>query len=77
MGVTPLMAMPTQTNSRAAPVSSTFSTPTRLIRPPTKNDGANMPITCHCSTNVAAANGWWQQRSMASGVALMSRFITP
>jgi hypothetical protein len=40
MRVTPLMAIPTQTNIRTEPVSGTFSTPTRLIRPPTKNGGS-------------------------------------
>jgi len=41
-----------------------------------KKPGANMPITCHCST-WAASSKLKPQTCMASGVAAMSRFMTP
>jgi hypothetical protein len=52
------------------------STPKRLIRWPVKKPGANMPITCHSSTSAASSNGK-PHTCMASGVAAISRFITP
>ena len=41
-----------------------------------KNDGANMPMTCDEITIAAALYGW-PQTPIASGVAVISRFITP
>ena len=54
----------------------TGSAPRRRIRWPVKKPGANMPITCHCSTKAASAKGR-PHTCMASGVAVISRFITP
>ncbi len=50
---TPDKATPTHSASSATPVSMTLSTPKRLIRDPVKNEGANMPITCHSITSAA------------------------
>ena len=43
---------------------------------PVKKPGANMPMTCHSSTSAASENGM-PHTSIASGVAAISRFITP
>ena len=58
------------------PTPITGSTPKRRIRCPVKKPGANMPMTCHSSTSAASENGR-PQICIASGVAAISRFITP
>ncbi|CFN77239.1 Uncharacterised protein [Bordetella pertussis] len=65
-----------QTRLSAAPQPMMGSTPKRLMRWPVKKPGANIPMTCHSSTNAASANGrpWC---CIANGVAAISRFITP
>ena len=73
---TPVSATAMQAPLSSTPTAMTGSVPKRLIRWPVKNPGANMPITCHCSTSAASSNGK-PQTCMASGVAAMSRFITP
>jgi hypothetical protein len=42
-----------------------------------KNDGPNMPIDVPLNHECRVGERVPQQRSMASGVALMMRFITP
>ena len=60
----------------ATPTPMIGSAPNRLIRLPVKKPGANMPITCHCSTSAASAKGRLHC-CIAIGVAAISRFITP
>ena len=72
----PESAMPTQANIIATPAIITFSTPKRWMSEPVKNDGPNIAITCAEITLAAAAYGW-PQKPMASGVEVISRFITP
>jgi len=50
--------------------------PKRLISVPVKNDGTNIPRMCHWITKAASLNGYWQA-CIASGVAVIKRFITP
>ena len=54
----------------------TLGSPNRLIRCPVKNDGANMATTCHWITE-AVASKLWPQTRIASGVAVMTKFMTP
>ncbi|MNL88391.1 hypothetical protein D3C87_2180710 [compost metagenome] len=58
------------------PVPMMGSTPNRLMRWPVTKPGANMPITCHSSTSAEASKSK-PHTCMASGVAAISRFITP
>ena len=50
--------------------------PYRLISDPVNSPGAYMPTTCHWITIAACANGWLQ-KSIARGVATISRFMIP
>ena len=43
---------------------------------PAPSAGTIMPTTCHSITHAAALNGW-PQKSIAIGVAVISRFIKP
>ena len=52
------------------------SAPKRAIRLPVTKPGAYMPTTCQEMTNAAAEYGRLQ-KSIASGVAVISRFISP
>ena len=72
----PLSATATQTAISATPARITLSTPKRLISEPVKKPGAYMPTTCHSITSAAAPNGWLQ-KSIAIGVAVISRFMRP
>ena len=72
----PLSAMTTQSATRATPARITLSTPKRRISEPVKNPGANIPTTCHSITIATEAKGW-RHRSMAIGVAVISRFMRP
>ena len=74
--VLPASAAATHPPTSSTPSRITGSTPKRLIRSPVTKPGAYIPTTCHWITNAAAANGCWQ-KLIASGVATMSRFITP
>ena len=73
---TPDSAMPTHARFSTTPAPITGSTPKRLISEPVTKPGAYMPITCHCSTMAVAPNSK-PHTCMASGVAAISRFITP
>ncbi|EWS62834.1 hypothetical protein Y695_03936 [Hydrogenophaga sp. T4] len=73
---TPVSATAMQAMLSTTPTPMMVSVPKRLIRWPVKKPGANMPITCHSSTSAASSNGK-PQTCMASGVAAISRFITP
>ena len=66
----------TQDRLSRTPVNSIVRTPKRLINVPVKKDGANIAMTCHWITKAASLNGWAQD-FIASGVAAISRFITP
>ena len=68
--------MPTQATMKHVPAIMIARTPKRLISPPVKKPGAYMPTTCHSMTNAAAEYGWLQ-KSMAIGVAVISKFMTP
>ena len=68
--------MATHTTFSTTPTPMTGSTPKRLIRCPVKKPGANMPMTCHCSTSAVDSKSK-PHTCMASGVAAISRFITP
>jgi hypothetical protein len=72
----PVSAMATQARLSSTPATITRSVPKRWIRWPVKKAGTNMPSTCHSITSAASRNGS-PQRCMASGVAAISRFITP
>ena len=65
-----------QTRLSATPASITLSTPNRRIRLPVKNDGPNIPTTCEEMTVAVALNGC-PHTPIASGVAVISRFMTP
>jgi hypothetical protein len=73
---TPDSATPMQARFSATPTPMTGNVPNRRIKWPVKKPGANMPITCHSSTSAASAKGK-PQTCIASGVAAISRFITP
>jgi hypothetical protein len=73
---TPMSATATQARFSSTPEPMMDSTPKRLMRWPVMKPGANMPITCHSSTS-AAASKLKPHTCIASGVAAMSRFITP
>ena len=57
------------------PACMTRGAPKRATRPPVKNDGANMPNTCHWITGLTSSVAK-PQPSMASGVAVMAMIIT-
>ena len=65
-----------QARLSTTPAPMTVSVPKRLIRLPVKKPGANMPITCHSSTMAASSNER-PHCCIASGVAAISRFMTP
>ena len=73
---TPDSAIATHPTLRTTPVSSMVIRPKRWISFPVTNDGANMLMKCHWMTKAASLNGCWHA-TMASGVAVMIRFITP
>ena len=50
------------------------STPKRTISAPVKKLGAYMPSTCHWMPSVASVTEW-PQPTMASGAAVITRFI--
>ena len=52
----------------------TLTGPKRPTSWPVTKLGANMPKTCHWMTKALSAKSW-PQASMASGVAVISRFI--
>ena len=58
------------------PASMTRSTPNRWMMEPVTKDGANMASTCHWMTSAASPRAN-PQPTMASGVAVMTRLITP
>ncbi len=60
----------------STPARITFSMPKRSMRVPVTKPGAYMPTTCHEMTVAACAYGRLQ-KSIASGVAVMSRFMRP
>ena len=64
------------TRLSAAPAIITRSTPKRRISVPVKIDGPNMPMMCDEIT-IAAEPKSWPQASMAIGVEVIRKFITP
>jgi len=72
----PAPATMTQMSRSATPPIITLARPKRRISDPVKNEGANMPTTCQPMTEVVDENGW-PQINIASGVAVIRRFITP
>ena len=73
---TPVKATTMQAALSSTPSAITGSAPQRLIRSPVKKPGANMPTTCHCSTQAVSPKPM-PHCCMARGVAAMSKFITP
>lgn len=61
---------------KSAPVMMMGSTPNRLMSPPVKKLGTNIPNTCHWMTQ-ALSSKVKPQKVMASGVATISRLMTP
>ena len=72
----PVKAMAIVTRLSAAPAIITRSTPKRRISVPVKIEGPNMPIMWDEITNAAAPKSW-PQASMAIGVEVIRKFITP
>ena len=71
----PDSAMATWPPSSAMPQPMMVSTPNRRISVPVKNEGTNMPSTCHWIT-VAESPTSKPHISMASGVAVITMTIT-
>ena len=71
----PASAITTLSVCRAMPMAITGIAPIRPMIEPVKNPGANMKKMCHSMTKAVEPNRWlaW---SMASGVEVISRFIT-
>ena len=72
----PDSATSTQAKFSNTPTPMMLSTPKRWIKCPVTKPGANIPITCHCKTIAASLNSK-PQTCIASGVAAISKFITP
>ena len=66
--------MTTCAPSKAIPVPIIVNTPKRRIRLPVKNEGANIPSTCHWMTVAAELTGK-PQICMANGVAVMTSIM--
>ena len=72
----PDRATPMQATMKAIPTAMILIAPKRLISEPVANPGAYIPTTCHSITSAAALKGWLQ-KLIASGVAVISRFMMP